>query len=117
MSLAAEQHAWDRFEAFRVVATWAMEETTKRMARLADDFVSAAPWGAKIAAEPDLEGNVDQPLLRGLGTFGDLVDDVPGAAPFLADVDRKCLPELLRALSCVEINHWFGTSRPNFEIL
>ena len=54
-----------------------------------------------LRAEKDLKANLEQPLLRlpEVAAVTDLVAPGPQTARFLAEVDRLCFPELLKALS------------------
>ena len=97
----AATYEWTPWEAFRLVALWAMHETKAKMERLCDEFLALEPYGDYLRAEKDLKANLEQPLLRlpEVVAVTDLVAPGPQTARFLAEVDRLCFPELLKALS------------------
>ena len=78
-----------------------MHDTKAKMAGLCDEFLALEPYGDLLRAERDLKTDLEQPMLRlpEVGAVADLVAPGPGTAAFLADVDRLCFPQLLKALS------------------
>jgi len=98
----AARHDWTPWEGFRLAALWAMRETKAEMGRRCAAFLALEPYGSRLRSERDVRASVEQPLLRlkEVAAVTDLVAP-EGAArlDFLADVDRLCFPELLKALS------------------
>ncbi|KAH8063109.1 hypothetical protein JL722_2271 [Aureococcus anophagefferens] len=64
-------------------------------------FLALEPYGDYLRAERDVKADLEQPLLRlaEVAAVTDLVARGPQTARFLAEVDRLCFPELLKALS------------------
>ncbi|KAH8070775.1 hypothetical protein JL721_4686 [Aureococcus anophagefferens] len=89
------------WEAFRLVALWAMHGTKAEMDRRCAAFLALEPYGDYLRAERDVKADLEQPLLRRaeVAAVTDLVARGPQTARFLAEVDRLCFPELLKALS------------------
>ena len=78
-----------------------MRTTKAEMDRRCAAFLALEPYGAYLRAEREVQADLEQPLLRlaEVVAVADLVGPGPQTARFLADVDRLCFPELLRALS------------------
>ncbi|KAH8065491.1 hypothetical protein JL720_12720 [Aureococcus anophagefferens] len=95
----AADHAWSPWEAFRLVALWAMHGTKAEMDRRCAAFLALEPYGDYLRAERDVKADLEQPLLRRaeVAAVTDLVARGPQTARFLAEVDRLCFPELAEA--------------------
>ena len=72
-------------------------------------------------AQVDAARKEDQYAAYSTGSATGTFETTPGmGAKFCAaawDSRRTFVVAPSTVLNCVEINHWFGTSRPNFEIL
>ena len=98
MSVAVERHQWTRYEAFRLIALWAKTSTAHIMEDRVKTFLQDA-HGALLLDVADVTIELEQPLLRHADaiSIADLISEDDGS--FHADLDQRCFPELLKALS------------------
>ena len=93
---------WTRFIRLRLEALWAMRKTTGIMQAICNEILAVEPFGSMLRAQEDIEGSVEQLVIR-RDEVGRMIRALAPNAPesYLRSVDQKALPELLKSLATV----------------